>query len=216
MMKRGMVSRPVRRARHEGLVQLANQHGGRLEVDAFVLADHRQTPARRIHLLLGIFFFVDGRMVAHDVEDHVARAATIFDHVRKKGPLLRRLLDDVVPAHLVDARLENALEVSAERLAAQTGHAQLIDRQRRRVPEVKDQRMPQPVRGGLVEGALRAERRKEHLRQRPPVFEVVFQVLPGGRPQVRKPQRPQRSFLDVKSRALLRRQAREHRRVGII
>mmetsp|Transcript_1278 Transcript_1278/g.3873 ORF Transcript_1278/g.3873 Transcript_1278/m.3873 type:complete len:230 (-) Transcript_1278:7-696(-) len=118
-------------------------------------------------------------MLTHHGEHHLAHRGPVVAHRLEARPL-RRLgrVDDVVPAHLVDARLQEPLQVAVQRLAADPGDAELVDRERGGMPVVEDQRVPQPVRRGLVETALLAERREQHLRQRPAVLKVVLQRVP--------------------------------------
>ncbi len=87
------------------------------------------------------------------------------------------VLAHVVPAHLIHARLKDALIVLVEVPRDQPGHAHLVDIHCGRVRIVEDLGVAQVVVGGAEEGLLVLEGLEEHLCQRPRVVKVVAQAL---------------------------------------
>mmetsp|Transcript_15204 Transcript_15204/g.61110 ORF Transcript_15204/g.61110 Transcript_15204/m.61110 type:complete len:206 (-) Transcript_15204:63-680(-) len=204
-----MVGRPVRGPAGDVVeIQLAHEDARGLEVDALVLAEHGEAPAGRVARGVALVQRrVERGVVADDGQDDVARVRAVR-HDRLEGRPLRprRRVDDVVPAHLVDAGLEEPLEVRVERTVPELRDAELVDGEGRGVRVVEDERVPQAVGGGRVEAVPR-ERREEHFGERPAILEVGFELgahVRGRAVEPRNAERAERAGRRVEPRTLFR------------
>ena len=174
--------RPLGWAGEEGDGQLADQHRRGFEVDALVVEAHEQRPKGVAH--------ADGRVAVGEVGvglDELADGGVdllaIGVGLGKAGPQ-HLVLGHVVPAHLVHAGLEDALEVGVEGRRDQPGHPQLVDVERRRMTVVEDHRVAQVVVGRAVEGFLALQGGEEDLGERPAVVEGGQHLGPATGGQV--------------------------------
>mmetsp|Transcript_2310 Transcript_2310/g.6834 ORF Transcript_2310/g.6834 Transcript_2310/m.6834 type:complete len:212 (-) Transcript_2310:208-843(-) len=190
-------------------------------MDPLVLGDHPEGPdhVRRVRRRVVRERRVERRVLADRLQHEIARRLAVvadFDERRPLG-LGRR---EVVPRHLVDARLEQDVELVVEARRQRARHAQLVDRERRGVAVVEDLRVSEAVRRWAVVRVRGSQRREQDLRQRPAVLEVRLEGPSERRAafsQVRRAQRREAFARRIVARTLLRREARpEARRVQVV
>ena len=147
-------------------------------MDAFVLEAQEERPQGVVH--------ADGRVAVGEVGvggDEVAddgiHLLAIGVGLGEAGPQ-HLVLRHVVPAHLVDAGLEDAFEIGVERRVDEACHPQLVDVEGRRVTVVEDHRVAQVMVGRPVEGLLALQAGKQQLGEGPSVVEGGLHRLAGA------------------------------------
>mmetsp|Transcript_9835 Transcript_9835/g.24526 ORF Transcript_9835/g.24526 Transcript_9835/m.24526 type:complete len:832 (+) Transcript_9835:440-2935(+) len=166
---------PVLGLAHAVQRQLADEHRRRLDVDALVLKAHEHRPAGVVppHLLL-----VQARVGLDDVAHHLVRLAAVLGHDGHGRPVLARA-GQVVPRHLVHARLKQLLKEGVDAVLKHARHAQLVDVHHGGVAVVEDHGVAQLVVWLADESILALQGGQEHLSQGPAVVKVVQNLLAG-------------------------------------
>mmetsp|Transcript_31494 Transcript_31494/g.61465 ORF Transcript_31494/g.61465 Transcript_31494/m.61465 type:complete len:253 (+) Transcript_31494:1581-2339(+) len=172
---RGVRDGPLVGPAHEVRGELADQHRRGLEVDPLVLGAHDERPR-------GVGG-EDGELVVavdDDVTHAVIHALAVPDDVDEGRPL-HLVLGEVVPRHLVHARLHDLLKPVVDTVGEEPSHPQLVDVDDSDVPEIEHERVAQLVPRRAGEGVLAQEAGEENLSEGPGVLEVVEESLPCAR-----------------------------------
>lgn len=82
------------------------------------------------------------RQAADQLVDQRTHGVAVGAHLVDTRPVVTAFAE-VVPAHFVDTDGEHRFETGVDALLDQAGEDQLVDEERRRMPEVEDQRMTQ-------------------------------------------------------------------------
>ena len=156
-----------------------------------MLQGHERGPQRALHR--------DGRVAVPEIRMRLDHAADRSVHL---PAILRDLADlgpvvlcrgEIVPRHLVHARLKQGLELLVDGALQEPRETELVDVEGRGVGVIEDERVPEAVVRRTTERDLPLERREEHLRERPAVVEVVEHLAPRAALQIRHRQRSERS-----------------------
>ena len=149
---------------------LADQHGGRFQMDALVLHAHHDGPpgVGPVHRQ------GEGRAV-DQAGDQRAHPVAVGLRAGNAGPVVVRLVQ-VVPAHLVHADGKDGFELRVDALGDQPRQQQLVDEEGGRVAVVKNQRVAQGD-GFFHPGGVAGQGAKQRLVGVEGLHEILAQAL---------------------------------------